>query len=330
METTNPLIVIYALYATIWGALWGSFLNVVIWRLPRGQNLAHPPSRCPTCEKEIVWYDNVPVLSWLLLRGRCRGCKSPISARYPAVELIGALLGWSLWQLVSSVGGQPLEVTAMVFLFLFFFALAMVAIAFIDFDLTIIPHSLTFPMMAWGLLGALVRPKTAGWEQFFPAPDLLTAAIGLVAGGGVIYAVFVGYKLATGREGLGGGDATMLAAIGANLGWPSLIFVLMFASLQGLVAALALVGYEKFSGRSTDGQPGGLMRGAHRPEFWNEEGRRIVPGSEAGADAPALEASDGDFLRLALPFGPFLALAAMEYMFWGEGLLRWLTAGVYP
>jgi leader peptidase (prepilin peptidase)/N-methyltransferase len=74
MATTDPLIVIYAAYATIWGALWGSFLNVVIWRLPRGQNLAHPPSRCPKCEKEIAWYDNVPVVSWLLLRGRCRGC----------------------------------------------------------------------------------------------------------------------------------------------------------------------------------------------------------------------------------------------------------------
>jgi leader peptidase (prepilin peptidase)/N-methyltransferase len=355
MDSASLMTSIALVYATLWGAAWGSFLNVVIWRLPRGENLAHPPSRCPGCGNGIAWYDNIPILSWLLLRGRCRHCRTSISARYPLVELIGAGLGAGLWLVVSHgrIGTEPLQVIAMVFLFAFFFAMILVAIAFIDLDLTIIPHALTFPAMAWGLLAALLRPKTGAWVDFFPPVDIVDAAIGCVGGAAVIYLVFAAHRLATGRIGLGGGDATMLAAIGANLGWQSILFVLMFASFQGLLAAVGLYAWERATGRTTQDAPGGLLRGAHKPEFWEgdrraergaEEAR--VEATEAPADPdasapstipePTGEAATGEtgadegFLRLALPFGPFLALAALEYLFIGRQVMSWLTAGVWP
>lgn len=324
MDTVAYLKELLIVYAFVWGALWGSFLNVVIYRLPRDMSLSRPPSHCPNCSTPIRWYDNVPIFGWLWLRGRCRDCKVPIPPRYPGVELLVALLSTLLWWQVShdTVGVAPLQTVAMVFLFRFYFVLVLVAIAFIDLDLTIIPNRLTYPGMVWGLVAALLTPHTGPLSLVHPQVDIVSALVGLVAGGGVILAIYWGYRLATGRIGVGGGDVTMLALIGANLGWMSLPIVLLLASLQGLIAALGLFLWERVRRRGRDESL--FLRGAHRDAFWTEEGRPEAP------EDPEDVAEDDQFLRLALPFGPFLALAALQYLFFGEPMLRWLSGGWLP
>ena len=330
--TPEYLNILFAVYAFLWGAVWGSFLNVVIWRLPEGMSLTRPPSHCPKCQTPIKWYDNVPVLGWLWLRGKCRACSVRISIRYPAIELFVALLTLGIWMHVSAGGvleSEPIQVVLIPFFLHFFFVALLVSIAFIDLDHTIIPHELTIPGMVWGLASALMLPKTGLWMYYFPSVDIVDSAIGLVAGIGFIVIVFYGYAAATGRVGLGGGDATMLGMIGANLGWQSLLFVLLFAALQGLATAVVLFFYERI--RGTEGDESAFLRGAHRPEFWDEDDDGAT-GSEPEAPPDDTETTDGEdgFMKLALPFGPFLALAAVEYLFIGEPILRWFTAGTYP
>jgi len=447
------LMTIFLVYAFLWGAIWGSFLNVVIWRLPRGMNLARPASHCPACQSLIRWYDNIPILGWLLLRGRCRACSTQISARYPFVELLVALLSTLLMWHVGrdTIGVEPHQVVVLSYIFPFFFILALVAIAFIDFDLTIIPHSLTFPLMAWGLLGALLTPKTGAFASAFPLVDIVDASIGMAAGAGIILAVFYGYRLVTGRIGLGGGDVTMMAMIGANLGWMCIPIILMLSSFQGIIVAVGVLLWERSRGQRAGEEGSIFIAGAHSDAFWEtvpeptpvrRDGGEAVanppaadassePDEEAstprllarpkgevphggthtdadigsapvdeprGADAEAGEGADlpevtdaenerattdgaggesveapsgsdssgsdsiageggdplpsdgatpGDasaadasavagveeeetFMKLAVPFGPFLALAAIQYVFVGRPILQWLTAGIYP
>lgn len=339
--------------AFIWGSLWGSFLNVVIWRLPRGQSLVHPPSHCPACKSPIRPWDNVPIFGWMWLRGRCRDCSSSISWRYPAVEALCALLHAAIWYQVADgrIAVEPWSALAIPFLFWGYFSLVCVAIALIDLDLTIIPHSLTLPTIVLGIVAALLTPKTGTFVTLFPSVDIVDSVIGLLAGGGVLYLIFQGYFMLTGRVGLGGGDFTTVGMIGAFLGWQSLLFVLLAASVQGIIAAL-LASAISSRRQKTYGEGGFLMQGAHKESFW--EGSAEDPdhaGDAADAqplppdEAPAVseaatapeaevgEGADGDddkFMQLAIPFGPFLTLAAVEYIFIGEFFWRWLLAGELP
>ncbi len=348
----NTLLLVYAF---VWGAIWGSFLNVVIWRLPRRQNLSRPPSHCPSCETPIAWYDNVPLVSWLVLRGRCRACRTSISVRYPLVELLVAVLSTLLWWHVSRLApaSAPLQVMAVPFLLHFVFMLLLVSIAFIDLDLTIIPHRLTFPAMAWGVIGALLLPKAEGWQHYFPAVDIVDSVLGLALGAGIIALIIVSYRAIRGHDGMGWGDATLLAAIGANLGMASLLFVILFASFQGVIAALVFAAIDRARGVTSGGEGSALIRGAHTDEYWEqhplahlydgdqaaEQGaqanddpaRPAGDATAAAADAPSTgDADDDGFLMQGLPFGPFLALAAIEYIPVGRLFVGWLTAGLYP
>jgi leader peptidase (prepilin peptidase)/N-methyltransferase len=340
--------VFLAVYAFCWGAIWGSFLNVVVYRLPRGQSLSNPPSRCPVCQTRIRAYDNIPIVSWLVLAAKCRACGTPIPVRYPGVELLTGLLSLALWMQVYWVAGQsePLQVVALQFLAHFFFMTALVSIAFIDLDLTIIPHRLTFPAMAWGLLCAVITPKTGAFIGYFPVVDIVDSSVGLLIGGGVIVAIFFGYKVLTGKEGMGLGDATLLGAIGANLGWQSLLFVLMFSSMQAIVVALSIEGVERVTGRQL------LLRGVWKDEFWDAhplnqpadgeaattsppdsgsvlETPSVAGESEStvGGEAPEVDEEEENFLKKGLPYGPFLALAALEYIFLGRWFNDWMMGG---
>ena len=323
METLPGIDIILALYAVAWGAIWGSFLNVVIWRLPRGMSLSRPASHCPACKSPIRWHDNVPVVGWIMLRGRCRDCGTHISPRYPAVEALMAALSLGLWLHVAGDGrlveGQ-IAVALMQFMLHFYFVFAMVAAAFIDLDLTIIPHRITFPAMAWGLLAGLLGAKAGVWAGYFPQVDVVDAALGLVAGGGVLFVVFYGYQLVRGIPGGGGGDITLLAAIGANLGWQALVFVLMAASLQGLLAAgvAAALGSKRTSAAESRGL---LIEGAHTEAYWADhpiEGvaaHAEAAASQADAAAPSPQGSDdpspiGEPAPVAANLGLSLALVA--------------------
>ncbi len=203
----------------ILGAVIGSFANVVIYRLPVGESIVRPRSRCPGCKTTIAWYDNIPVLSYLILHGRCRACSHDISWRYPAVETVNGLLYLGL---VMRLGLRPYTGV------LALFGTALLIITFIDLDHRIIPNVISFPGMAAGVA-----------FSFMPGfPDPADSIIGLLAGGGFLYAVATGYYLVTRREGMGMGDVKLLGMIGAFLGWQSLFVTVMFAALTGSVLGL--------------------------------------------------------------------------------------------
>lgn len=263
--------------AVLFGLLVGSFLNVVIHRLPRmmerewaaqcaelrGESasesepfsLARPRSRCPECGHTIGALENIPILSYLWLRGRCRGCGSPISWRYPLVEaLTGILFGLSAWHF----GPTPAAAGAMAFV------AAMVSLAFIDFDTQLLPDDITLPLVWAGLL----------FNLFGVFTDLPSAVIGAVAGYLTLWSVYWLFKLVTGKEGMGYGDFKLLAAIGAWLGWKMLPLTILFSSVVGVIFSAVLM---ISAGRSR-----------HTP----------------------------------MPFGPYLAVAGLIALFWGQTLTQ--------
>jgi leader peptidase (prepilin peptidase)/N-methyltransferase len=208
------------------GAMIGSFLNVCIVRLPEERSIVRPRSHCPSCRHEIAWYDNVPVLSYLLLRGRCRGCRARISPVYPVVELLTGALAVALWMRL----GPTLALVGY-----FVFAAALVTVTFIDLDHRIIPDVISLPGIAIGLAVSFVSPLVT------PLDSLL----GVVVGGGILLAIAYAYQAIRGQEGMGGGDVKLLAMIGAFLGWQSVFVTLMLASLIGSVIGIALMLYQR-------------------------------------------------------------------------------------
>jgi leader peptidase (prepilin peptidase)/N-methyltransferase len=265
-----PLLILAWAFAV--GAAVGSFLNVVVARLPAGESVVHPRSRCPSCRTPIAWYDNLPVLSWLLLRGRCRSCRARISFRYPLVEILGGAAA------LLAVSRHGLSLAALAE---FAFAASLLALSFIDLDTWLLPHVITVPLLLAGL-GLSAVALTA-------APSVLSSAGGAAAGWLSFAAVSVlGEKLLK-KEALGFGDVWLLGGIGAWLGLGALLPVVLLASIQGSVVGIALL----LMGR---GQPG-----------------------PAGSPTPA-DDSDADWVppRNAVPFGPFLAAGALEWL-WLQG-----------
>ena len=213
----------------IFGAVVGSFLNVCIARIPKGQSIVHPPSHCPNCQASIPFYCNVPLLSYVWLWGRCRSCKEPISSRYPMVELLTALVALALMHRFGP---------SYAFFVTFLFAAALIVISFIDLDVRIVPDVISLPGIVLGLVLAVIGYFIFdGATSFIPSP--LSSLIGILAGGGFLLATAWVYEKITGVEGMGGGDIKLLAMIGAFLGWPSVPVTLFFASLVGSVVGLA-------------------------------------------------------------------------------------------
>jgi leader peptidase (prepilin peptidase)/N-methyltransferase len=277
--------------SVIFGLLVGSFLNVVIHRLPimlerewREQcawldgeqaaamtlapsssatpyNLVRPRSACPRCGHQITWYENIPILSWLFLRGRCSACGMAIAPRYPVVEaLTGLLFGYAAWRWGAT------WTTPAIWLLL----ASLIALAFIDLDTRLLPDSITLPLPWAGLLVNL-NGSNGG---LVPLPE---AVIGAVAGYLLLWSVYHLFKLLTGKEGMGFGDFKLLAALGAWLGWKMLLPILLAASFSGAVVGIGLI----------------LLAGHDRAK-------------------PS-------------PFGPWLVLGGLIALFWGEELLRfWL------
>ena len=207
------------LFAFIFGAAIGSFLNVCIFRLPAKESIIKPPSQCPYCHHAIRYYDNIPIISFVVLGGRCRDCRSRISWRYPLVELITAVFS----SLLFLKFGLSLN-----FFMFFIFTAVLIIITFIDLDHQIIPDILTLPGIPVFFLAAVLLVKVQ-W---------LEALLGLLIGGGVLYMIAFSYELISKREGMGGGDIKFLAMIGGFLGWKSLIFVLLFSSFSGAIIGI--------------------------------------------------------------------------------------------
>ena len=203
----------YYLLIGFLGLMIGSFLNVCIYRLPRGKSIVHPPSSCPRCKSKIAPRDNIPVLSYVLLGGRCRKCGKKISIRYPLVEAATAILFF----LVARYYPQHWSV-----LFPLYYTAVMIVITLTDFDLKIIPDSLTLPGIPIGLL-------YHGWFQGEWADSFL----GILAGGGSLFLIAELYLRLRKREGMGGGDVKLAAMMGAFLGWQGVFLVLFLSSLAG-------------------------------------------------------------------------------------------------
>ncbi len=244
------------IYSFLFGAIVGSFLNVVILRLPdSSQSIVFPGSHCPKCGTDLHWYDNIPVLSYLALGGKCRSCKSRISLQYPLVELCMAILTLALFNRF----GISFEM-----LFYFIFVAALLVIIFIDIHLQIIPDVISLPGVVIGFAGSFVS-SAVSWQQ---------SGLGILCGGGILFAVASGYYLLTKREGMGMGDVKLLAMIGAFLGWQSLLFVVFASSFSGSIIGIIAM--------RTQGK-GGQTR---------------------------------------IPFGPFLALSAICWLFFQEEIFR--------
>jgi leader peptidase (prepilin peptidase)/N-methyltransferase len=204
------------------GIAIGSFLNVVIYRVPRQIPFATGRSVCPECDNQLRWYHNIPLLSFAFLRGKCGFCKTKISYRYPLVELINGLLYlFFFWQ-----AGMTWEFAAYSFL-----GSALLAIFLIDLDFQIIPDVITYPGMVLGLLYAFT-PGGMG---------ILSAAIGLLVGGGALYAVAMLGDFLFKKESMGGGDIKMAAMLGAFLGWQKVLLIFMLSAVIGLIVSLALM-----------------------------------------------------------------------------------------
>ena len=210
-----------ALVVGLLGLAVGSFLNVCIHRLPRGESVVAPPSHCPACRAPISWYDNVPVVGYLALGGRCRACRAPISPVYPLVETVTA--GLFLAQL-QVLGLQPLLVPRLLF------TAAMIVLFVVDLRHHVLPNAITLPGVAVGLTCSVgLEP---GWRD---------ALLGVLGGGGLLLAIAQVYARIRGREGLGMGDVKMLAMIGGFLGWRLAFVTLAWASLAGAAAGVAMM-----------------------------------------------------------------------------------------
>jgi leader peptidase (prepilin peptidase)/N-methyltransferase len=288
--------------ATAWvvlaGAAIGSFLNVVIARVPHGLSVVSPRSRCPACGAPIGWRDNVPVLSWILLAGRCRACRARISLRYPLVEIAIAVAAWLA---VRRHGFSPAALAEVAL------AALVLALALIDVDTWLLPFVLSIPLGVLGLVASALQAS--------PAPSLRASAVGAAVGFGALAIVSaVGRRLA-GREALGFGDVVLLGALGAWFGAGALLPIVLLASLQGSVVGLALLA-------------AGKLPGSRRPpEVPASPQAPPDPAPSAAPAAPAAPAED-DWVppRNGIPFGPFLALAALEWLYLRAEILRVVPA----
>ncbi len=239
------LFLVMALFSAFFGACVGSFLNVCIYRIPRDESVITPRSHCPHCQSMIPWYLNIPVLSWLLLRGRCARCKGPISFRYTLVELLTALL--FLAATIKVIAPQALHMQPLphphlaIAPILWVFVSGLILGTFVDFEHFIIPDSVTIGGMVVGPVFSALVPALHGREVWWQG--LSSSAIGLAAGFGLLYAVgWLGEK-AFKKEAMGFGDVKLMGAIGAFLGWQSVLFTLFAASLLGSLISLTLIAF---------------------------------------------------------------------------------------
>jgi len=242
----------------IFGLCIGSFMNVCIYRLPTTQSISDPPrSMCPNCGGPIKFYDNIPVLSYLWLKGRCRHCNDPISFRYPLVEMISGL--FALCAFLEF--GLTLEA-----LIYYGFIASLIVVTFIDIDHQIIPNIITLPGIPISFLATFAIPKITFFESI----------LGLLLGGGALYFVGWAYYLIKKEEGMGGGDIKLLAMIGALLGWKGVFFTIFVGSALGTFSGMIMILYTR------------LMNMKHR-----------------------------------IPFGPFLSIGAIIYIFYGQKIIAW-------
>lgn len=210
---------------TVLGLCVGSFLNVCIYRLPRGQSLLTPASRCPHCGTPLRWFENIPVISWVVLRARCGQCGAPISPQYPIIEIVTALV----WLLIASMTPPGWLLASRLVL-----GTALIVLFMIDLEHQLLPNVITLPGIAVGFA-----------FSFLTAPGPLDSLLGILVGGGVLYAIAGGYYLLRKEEGMGMGDVKMLAMVGAFLGWRAVLLTLVLSSFAGAVIGVLIIAWHR-------------------------------------------------------------------------------------
>lgn len=219
------------IFVLVIGAVAGSFINVVIYRLPRQESIVFPGSHCPFCNVQLKWYENIPMFSFVLLGHRCRSCHHPISWQYPTVEVLMAMLSYALF--------YKFHLTAS-FVVFFIFTAMLLAIIYIDFQHQIIPDLISIPGIIIGFTCSFITDLIS-WQN---------SLLGIIIGGGFLYGVAVIYYFITKREGMGGGDIKLLAMLGAFLGWRAVIFIVFFSALLGSLAGLFFMTQQKKGGKT--------------------------------------------------------------------------------
>lgn len=329
MESPNPAVLTLADFppeflvatAVALGLVFGSFLNVVIHRLPRGENLAFPPSRCPGCGAPIAARDNVPILSFLLLRGRARCCNVKISPRYPLVELIGGLVALAVMRAI--VLELPLDTPAwklpLVFSSYLALGLGLVAAAFIDLEHLYLPDGITLGGTLLGLASVPIRPEATFRESI----------IGAVVGFLVIWLPFIlVYQWLKGRPGMGLGDAKLVMLAGAWFGWFGAVFALLAGAVQATAVTLAVLATR---GKLEEPEAVKEERRALHAALENAQGEEREALERELAQDPLAEEPEPGLRGARLAFGPFIVLAILEVMLFG-GFIREQILGsmVFP
>jgi leader peptidase (prepilin peptidase)/N-methyltransferase len=305
--------------AAVLGLLFGSFSNVVIHRLPRGESLAFPASHCPACGKPIRPYDNLPLLGWLWLRGRARCCGAPISPRYPAVELLGGL--WALAVMRALVldlpAATPLWRAMLVFVLYLALGIGLICAIFIDLEHMILPDPITVGGAVLGLASAQLR-----------GVDYSSSALGAVVGYLLVRLLFVeGYRLLRGQPGMGLGDAKLLMLSGAWFGWTGVAFALLAGSLLGTLTAIGV-----YVARGRIAEPESVVR--ERRELLSAletlSGEERARMEEELAKDPLFAEPNTGLAQARLAFGPFLAMATLAYPFVGPFIVAEYVAVMLP
>jgi leader peptidase (prepilin peptidase) / N-methyltransferase len=297
----------FAVYVFVAALCVGSFLNVVIARVPHGKSIVRPGSACPRCGAPIRWYDNIPVVSWLLLRGKCRNCALPISARYPVVELLTAVVVLAVLRRFG-IGWTAAGYAA--------FASALIALTFIDLDTWLLPHEITWPLLVAGIASPL-------WNH---ALRPLDSVIGAAAGYALFAAIALFGEKVVHRETMGWGDVWLLAGIGAWLGWQQLLPVVFFAAVQGTIVGVVLIrakgGKNETAGptSSSEGVPSPLDTASASAQTTPRASSQTSEESSTIPPPAAPPAVDWVPPPHAVPFGPFLALGALEQLLVGPAL----------
>jgi leader peptidase (prepilin peptidase)/N-methyltransferase len=278
--------------AAVFGAVWGSFLNVCIARIPRGMSVVTPPSHCFACGGRVLARDNIPILSYLLLRGRCRHCGAKFSARHALIEALTAALSvLVLWCFALDAQGLPLGMRVARYSVYFAFTAVLVVLTFIDLDTKRLPDRITLPSVVVFFLGGFATGEVAWLER----------AIGAAAGYAVVRLIADAYYYSTGREGLGLGDGKLLAAIGALLGWKALPPIVFSASFIGIMVSIPVLLAQRRK-REAPGMVPVAVTGTAAAEAG------VLASEPQPTETPSIRRSE-------VPFGPFLAASALGYLF---------------
>jgi leader peptidase (prepilin peptidase) / N-methyltransferase len=281
--------------AFLLGALWGSFFNVAIYRWPRGLSVVRPPSHCPACGAPVRWYLNVPIVGYLLLRGKARCCGAPLTARYVWVEALSGVLGLAVAERFFVQSDGTASAAGLDTVLYFTFVGGLIVATFVDLEWMEIPDEVSLPGAALGL--ATVGLRTG--------PSAVSAAVGAGIGFLVVQVLFVWcYELLRGHRGMGEGDAKLLLMVGAFLGWEAVLFCLVAGSFHGLLAAGLAYAF-------------GVPLVPRRPDEESADGiAPLTPSVQEEAEQTAIP---------KMVFGPMLALSALEYLFFGSAIETWVS-----